>query len=66
MSDLVILFLSDGNSVRCADFTDAKSKAISFLKLSPDLEVYVEETPAGGGLMTTLEFDKKTQNWVPK
>jgi len=65
MSDLVILLLSDGSSVRCLDFADAKNKAISFLQSSPALEFTVEATPAGGGLMTTLEFDKNTQNWVP-
>lgn len=62
MADLVLLIFENGASVRCTDLDDAKSKAIS----APEGRLVVEITPDGkGGPMTTLEFDRDAQDWIP-
>ena len=62
MADLILLTFENGEAVRCTDLGDARSKALS----SGEGKVIVEITPEGsGGLMTTLEFDRDAQDWVP-
>ena len=63
MADLVLLIFANGDSVRCTDLDDAKSKALS---TTEEGRIVVEITPEGkGGLMTTLEFDRDTRDWLP-
>lgn len=62
MADLILITIGNGDPVRCSDLSDAKAKAL----MVPDMQVVVEITPAGsGGPVTTLEFDRITQDWVP-
>lgn len=62
MAELILLTFENGDAVRCTDLDDARSKALS----SGEGKVIVEITPEGrGGLMTTLEFDRDAQDWVP-
>mgnify|MGYP004722228721 CR=1 FL=1 len=62
MADLVLLIFANGDSVRCTDLDDAKSKALSTI----EGRIVVEIIPEGkGGLMTTLEFDRDTRDWIP-
>lgn len=62
MADLILITIGNGQPVRCADLDDAKAKALA----ATEGQVVVEITPAGpGGPMTTLEFDRSTQDWVP-
>lgn len=62
MADLVLLIFANGDSVRCNDLDDAKSKALS----TTEGRIVVEITPEGkGGLMMTLEFDRDTRDWIP-
>lgn len=62
MADLILVTIGNGHPVRCADLNDAKAKAL----VATDSQVVVEITPAGsGGPITTLEFDRSMQDWVP-
>lgn len=62
MADLFLLTFENGDTVRCTNLDDAKSKAIA----SAEGRIMVEITPEGrGGPMTTLEFDRDTQDWIP-
>ena len=62
MTTLILLTFGNGNVVRCNDIHDAKSKAIA----SAEGRILVEMTPEGlGGPITTLEFDRDTQDWTP-
>lgn len=62
MADLILITIGNGHPVRCADLEDAKAKAL----MATDSQAVVEITPAGsGGPITTLEFDRITQDWVP-
>ena len=62
MAELVLLIFANGDSVRRTDFDDAKSKAL----YNTEGRIVVEITPEGkGGLMTTLEFDRDTRDWIP-
>lgn len=62
MADLILITIGNGHPVRCADLDEAKAKAV----IATDSQVVVEITPAGsGGPITTLEFDRSTQDWVP-
>lgn len=62
MADLILITIGNGQPVRCANLDDAKAKALT----ATEGQVVVEITPAGrGGPMTTLEFDRNTQDWVP-
>lgn len=62
MADLILITIGNGHPVRCADLDEAKAKAV----MATDSQVVVEITPAGsGGPITTLEFDRSTQDWVP-
>lgn len=62
MADLTLMTFENGDSIRCTDLDDAKSKALS----AKEGRVVVEITPEGrGGRITTLEFDRKTLDWIP-
>lgn len=62
MADLIILNLENGDTVRCTDLDDARKKAIPV----SGGRIIVEITSEGrGGPMTTLEFDRDEQDWVP-
>lgn len=62
MADLILITIGNGHPIRCADLDDAKAKAL----MAMDSQAVVEITPAGsGGPITTLEFDRITQDWVP-
>lgn len=62
MADLVVLTFSDGRTLRCADLSDAKEKAINN---QPGTDkIIVEITPENGGPMTSLAFDIASQDWV--
>lgn len=62
MSDLILLILEGGKVIRCADLEDAKAKAISYKETEG--RIRVEFTPAGGGRMTILDFDRSSLDWV--
>jgi hypothetical protein len=62
MTDLILLTLEDGEVIRCADLGVAKEKAIS-LKATEG-RIRLEVTPAGGGMMTVLDFDRCSLDWV--
>ena len=62
MADLILLTFENGDVARCTDLDDAKSKAIA----SAEGRIVVEITLEGrGGPMTTLEFDRDAQDWIP-
>ncbi|WP_417276516.1 hypothetical protein [Castellaniella sp.] len=62
MADLILLIFENGESVRCTDFNDAKSKAIS----ATEGRIIAEVTMEGkGGPITTLEFNRNTREWIP-
>lgn len=62
MADLILITIGNSHPVPCSDLNDAKAKAL----MVPDRQVVIEITPAGsGGPITTLEFDRITQDWVP-
>ena len=61
MADLIIITLENGNTIRCIDINDAKSKASSI----SDGRIILEIIPEGqGGLVTTLEFNRDEQDWI--
>lgn len=62
MTDLILLTLEDGEVIRCADLGVDKEKAIS-LKATEG-RIRLEVTPAGGGMMTVLDFDRCSLDWV--
>ncbi|MBY5592279.1 hypothetical protein HFO49_33505 [Rhizobium leguminosarum] len=61
MSDLIVLIVDNGAPIRCTDLDEAKFKAVGI----KDGRIVVEITPDGGGPMTTLEFDRGEEHWVP-
>lgn len=62
MTDLILLTLEDGDVIRCADLGAAKAKAISLKETEG--RIRLEVTPAGGGMMTVLDFDRSSLDWV--
>lgn len=61
MSDLFLLNLENGETIKCADISDATSKAI-FTKKG---KIILEIIPEGqGGPITTMEFDRNEQDWI--
>ena len=62
MANLVVLTLGDGRTFRCADLDDAKEKAISN-QVGNDT-IFVEIIPENGGPMSSLDFDKISQDWI--
>ena len=62
MTDLILLTLEDGEVIRCADLGAAKEKAISLKETEG--RIRLEVTPAGGGMMTVLDFDRSSLDWV--
>jgi hypothetical protein len=63
VQDLVLLILGNGEPIRCSSLDDALAKAI-FHK-GKEGRIRVEVTPAGGGRMTVLDFDRDTLDWIP-
>lgn len=63
MQDLVLLILGNGELIRCSSLDDALAKA-NFHK-GKEGHIRVEVTPAGGGRMTVLDFDRGTLDWLP-
>lgn len=62
MADLILITIGNGQPVRCADLDDAKAKAL----IADEAKAVVEMIPEGkGGPVTTLEFDRDTNDWVP-
>lgn len=62
MGDLILLTLGNGDIIRCADLEDAKAKAASHKETEG--RIRVEVTPAGGGRMTVLDFDRSSLDWI--
>jgi hypothetical protein len=62
MADLHLIHFADGDSVRCADKADAKGKAREVSNI-PGRIVY-EVTPEGGGIVTSLEYDRESDDWI--
>lgn len=62
MPDLFMLNLENGKTIRCTDIGDARAKAISI----KEGKIILEIIPEGqGGPITTLEFDRNEQDWIP-
>lgn len=62
MGDLILLTFENGEIIRCTGIGDAKAKAISLKETEG--RIRVEITPAGGGRMTVLDFDRGSLDWV--
>lgn len=62
MGDLLLLNIDSGDIIRCHSFDDAREKAISASQVEG--RIVLEFTPESGGLMTTLEFDRISNDWV--
>jgi hypothetical protein len=62
MTDLVLLTFGDDDVVCCTSLDEAKEKASSHSHAKG--RILVEITPEGGGPMTTLEFDRKSRDWI--
>jgi len=62
MADLVLLTLQNGDIDRCISLEHAKEKANACSHI--DGEILVRITPERGGLMTTLEFDQNSCDWI--
>jgi len=63
MSELIVLKVENGELFRCASLDQARAMATSMS--ASDGRIFVEITPAGvGGPMTTLEFDRKSRDWI--
>jgi hypothetical protein len=62
MSDLVILTLQNGEIDNCISLENAKEKANACSHV--DGKIFVEIIPEGGGPITTLEFDRKSCDWI--
>ena len=62
MPDLIVVNLSDGETIRCADLNEAKMKATAHLGRNSDASI--EITPEGGGLLITLIFDSSSHEWI--
>ncbi len=63
MTDLVLLNFENGEIVRCASLEASRKAAIS--RGDHSGRIVAEITPEGGGVMTTLEFDRSLNDWVP-
>lgn len=63
MHDLVLLTFENGDFIRCISLDDALAKAISHKETEG--RIRVEVTPAGGGRMTVLDFDRSSLDWIP-
>lgn len=58
MHDLVLLTFENEDFIRCISLDDALAKAISHKETEG--RIWVEVTPAGGGMMTVLDFDRSS------
>ncbi len=63
MHDLVLLTFENQDFIRCISLDDALAKAISHKETEG--RIRVEVTPAGGGRMTVLDFDRSSLDWIP-
>ena len=62
MANLILLTFGNNEIVRCTDLDDATEKAISYSNVEGRILLAI--TPEGGGPMTSLEFDRASQDWI--
>lgn len=62
MANLILLTFGNSKMVRCTDLADATAKAISYS--NEEGRILVDITPEGGGPMTSLEFDRSSNDWI--
>lgn len=62
MSDLVVLHFENGEFIHCANLEAARKIAIP--RSDDPGRIIAEITPHGGGVMTTLDFERSSNDWV--
>jgi hypothetical protein len=62
MANLILLTFGNSKMARCTDLADATAKAISYS--NEEGRILVAITPEGGGSMTSLEFDRSSNDWI--
>jgi hypothetical protein len=64
MANLILLTFGNNKMIRCANIDDAKAQAQAISYSNEEGRILVKITPEGGGPITSLEFDRSSNDWI--